>query len=160
MVSSSSEDTLKFESARVHVDGSLDREADAILRVVGDFKIYLDKSCVYSESEFCLLEFAAAIADWVAAQDLGESAFVYTSLESEVAGLVRFDLDGEGAWRLSVFDLGKGERRDYPKTLGLNDLLSCVRTFVNDLWSKVPNKERVREVLMLEGATALVSMVE
>lgn len=160
MVPSSSENALTFESDGVHIDGSLDRDADAILRVVGDFKIFLDGACIYAESEFPLLELAAALADWVMAQVSEESAFLYTSLESEVEDLLRLDQDGKGAWRLSVFDLGKGERRSYQKRLERDELLPSVRRYIHDLWSKVPDKERVRKVLVVEGAAALVSMVE
>jgi hypothetical protein len=93
---------MKLEFANVHFEGEIRTKWDALLRVVGDFALLIRGRVIYREVEFCLVEFAIALANWLAvATDLGPD-FVYTSLESETEGLVRFARLGPGNWRVSA----------------------------------------------------------
>lgn len=91
---------LKF--ANLHFDGEIQTKWDILFRIVGDFSILIRDRTIYREVEFCLVEFAVALANWFAiATDLGPD-FEYTSLESETEGLVRFTWRNPGTWRVSA----------------------------------------------------------
>jgi hypothetical protein len=77
---------------------------DVIVRYVGQFSILVDNEQVYSDPDFCLVEFALDLAQWCAVStDLGPN-FSYTSVESEIEGLVSFTRDRPGLWSISSVD--------------------------------------------------------
>lgn len=92
---------MKFEFQNVHIDGVVQTKADALIRIVGDFGLWVRGRLVYKEAQFCLFEFALALANWLAVVTDSGPDFVYTSLESETEGLVRFGLVNRGQWRVS-----------------------------------------------------------
>jgi hypothetical protein len=92
---------MKFEFQNVHFDGVVQTKADALVRIVGDFSLWVRDRLVYKEAEFCLFEFALALANWLAVVTDSGPDFVYTSLESETEGLLRFGLVNRGQWRVS-----------------------------------------------------------
>jgi hypothetical protein len=95
---------MKLSFANLRFDGEVRTKWDVLLRIVGDFSLWIRDRVIYREVEFCLVEFAVALANWLAiATDLGPD-FVYTSLESETEGLVRFTRLAPGEWRVSAAD--------------------------------------------------------
>jgi hypothetical protein len=93
---------MRLKFANLHFDGDIQTRWDVLLRIVGDFSLLIRDRVVYREVEFCLVEFAVALANWFAiATDLGPD-FEYTSLESETEGLVRFTRRAVGTWRVSA----------------------------------------------------------
>jgi hypothetical protein len=75
---------------------------DVIVKYVGDFSIIVENELVYSEVDFCLVEFALDLAHWCAVStDLGPN-FIYSSVESEVEGLVSFTRASVGRWHIST----------------------------------------------------------
>ncbi|MGH7604379.1 MAG: hypothetical protein ACRENK_10330, partial [Gemmatimonadaceae bacterium] len=95
-------DVMRFEFRNIHFDGNMQTRIDAILRIVGDFALWVGDRKVYQEVEFCLVEFAVALGDWLAVVSDDGPNFVYTSVESETEGLVRFTLANSGNWRISA----------------------------------------------------------
>jgi hypothetical protein len=93
---------MKFSFSNVHRDGDIRTTWDLKLRVVGDFAVWSEDRVIYRKPEFCLIEFAIALAKWlVLATDLGPD-FIYTSLESETEGLIRFQRQTSGMWQVST----------------------------------------------------------
>lgn len=95
-------EALNFEFRDLHFDGCVRTKRDLLVRVVGDFDIRLNGRVLYRETEFCLVEFGVAVAKWLAiGTDLGPN-LEYTSIESDVEGLVRFSRLRPGLWRISA----------------------------------------------------------
>lgn len=95
---------VRLNFANLRFEGEIRTKWDALLRIVGDFSLWIRDRVIYREVEFCLVEFAVALANWLAiATDLGPD-FIYTSLESETEGLVRFTRIAPGEWRISAAD--------------------------------------------------------
>lgn len=93
---------MNFVFSNVHLDGEIRSKWDVLLRIVGDFAIIVRDRPLYQEVEFCLVEFAVALANWLATADDGGPDFVYTSMESATEGLVRFTRIEHGIWRISA----------------------------------------------------------
>ena len=93
---------MKLEFSNVHFERDVRTKWDVLLRIVGDFALRVRGLVIYREVEFCLVEFAVVLAGWLTiVTDLGPD-FVYTSLESETEGLVRFTRLKPGTWRVSA----------------------------------------------------------
>jgi hypothetical protein len=93
---------MRFEFRDIHFDGNVQTRIDAILRIGGDFAVWVGNRRLYHEEEFCLVEFAVALGDWLAVANDGGPDFVYTSMESETTGLVRFTSVNPGFWTVSA----------------------------------------------------------
>jgi hypothetical protein len=95
---------MRLEFANLHTDGEIFHERELLVRIVGDFTLWVRDELLYREMEFCLVELAVDLAAWLAtATDIG-SDFVYTPMESETEGLVRFTRFTPGSWRVSAAD--------------------------------------------------------
>jgi len=93
---------MRLEFSNLHFDGEIRTQWDVLLRIVGDFAILVRGRVAYREVEFCLVEFALALTNWlVTATDQGPD-FIYTSFESDTQGLVRFTRLNPGVWRVSA----------------------------------------------------------
>lgn len=93
---------MRLEFSNVHFEREIRTKWDVLLRILGDFAVSVGGRIIYREVDFCLVEFAVALGNWlVIATDLGPD-FVYTSLESETEGLVRFTRLTPGAWRVTA----------------------------------------------------------
>ena len=81
--------SLAFEFSDLHVDGdALSQSWQRYLRLVGRFSIAVGEIEIFSEQEFCLVEFGIQSQLWLRrAAETGED-FIYTSEESEEPGLV------------------------------------------------------------------------
>jgi hypothetical protein len=94
---------MNFEFGNVHADGELCTKWDFLLRIVGDFALWVRGKLVYREVEFCLVEFALALAKWLSVAPDSRPNFIYMSLESETEGLVRFERSNSSDyWRVSA----------------------------------------------------------
>jgi hypothetical protein len=51
----------EIQFRNIHLDGSVQTPIDAILRIVGDFAVWVGNRQLYHEVEFCLVEFAVVI---------------------------------------------------------------------------------------------------
>ncbi len=130
---------MKLEFSNLHVDGEIRSRSDVLLQIVGDFALWVGDRLIYREVEFCLMEFAGALASWLAmATDVGPD-FVYTSLESETVGLVRFTRLNPGMWRVSAAD------QDQPAedSVTTSELKSAGITFIRELRAQLQPKWNV-----------------
>lgn len=121
--------TVMFHFENVHTDRDLRDRWDVVLHTVGDFTISIAGKKIYHEVEFCLVEFAQALAPWlVLSTDQGPD-FSYTSVESETEGLVRFTLVAPGAWRVSAAHQEEAVAAPVTTT----ELRVAVRTYLRNL---------------------------
>lgn len=101
---------MRLTFANLRFDGDIRTKWDVLLRIVGDFSLCAHERVIYREVDFCLVEFAVALAEWFAiATDLGPD-FIYTSLESDTEGLVRFTRLAPGEWCVSAADQEEAAR--------------------------------------------------
>jgi hypothetical protein len=129
---------IDFRFDRLHLDGdALDTDWDVLLRVVADFAIVVQPSPIplYREEEFCVVEFAAQITQWLANVRRHPFDFSYNSMESDETGLVSIHEDRRG-WKVAAV------RQDYSedRLFSLEEIEGAVATFVARL------KKEVREV--------------
>lgn len=119
---------MKFEFSNLRVDGEPERRLDILVRVVADFAISIKGEVFYKEVEFCVVEFAVALAEWLAvATDLGPN-FSYASIESETQGLVQFKRLYPGAWAVSA------AHQDVPaSSVSTAELREAAATYLHDL---------------------------
>lgn len=137
---------MRLEFANLHFDGEIPTKWDILLRIVGDFSLWIRDRAVYREVEFCLVEFAVALANWFAiATDLGPD-FEYTSLESETEGLVRFTRSAPGTWRVSAAH----QDEDVQDGLTTAELKDAAIEYIRDLRATL--KHRVDILQYVEDA--------
>ena len=103
------------------------------LGVVADFQILADGEVLYSEKEFCLVEFAKQVWDWTADVADCKRDFCYHSLESDEPTLVWIKRRN-GLWAVG------SSNQEYEKENGfeLTVIVTQVRCFVEDLINDVP----------------------
>lgn len=93
---------LNMQFSNLHFDGQISSRWDVLLRVVGDFELSVADRSIYREVDFCLVEFALAVGRWLLVANDGAPDFAYTSVESEIAGLIKFESVHPGLWRVSA----------------------------------------------------------
>lgn len=137
----------------MHFDGAIAQKLDTLARTVGDFSIKIDNEELYGEVEFCLLEFAAALATWASiVTDLGPH-FVYTSMESETEGLVRFTRLLPGRWRVHSADIDATEGR----SVSTQQLVAAVLTYLRELRASLIHTFDVLDYIDLDARGVLES---
>lgn len=139
---------MRLKFANLHFDGEIQTRWDVLLRIVGDFSLLIRDRVVYREVEFCLVEFAVALANWFAiATDLGPD-FEYTSLESETEGLVRFTRHAPGTWRVSAAH----QHEEVQDALTTAELKGAAIRYIRDLRASLEHKVDI--VQYIEDAKA------
>jgi len=142
---------MRLEFSNIHFDGEIRTKWDVLLRIVGDFTLWVDGRAIYREVEFCLVEFAVALADWLAvATDLGPD-FVYTSMESETQGLVRFTRLNPGVWQVSAADQDEQATDSITTTELETAALSYIRALRARLQPKVDILQSIEDVKVREA---------
>lgn len=146
--------SMRLEFSNIHFDGEIRTKWDALLRIVGDFTLWVHGRAIYREVEFCLVEFAVALANWlVVATDLGPN-FVYTSVESETQGLVRFTRLNPGVWRVSAAD----QEEQATDLITTTNLQSAALSYIRDLRARLqPNVDILQYVEDLKVREAIKS---
>jgi hypothetical protein len=148
---------MKLEFSNVHYDGKIPTKWDVLLRIVGDFALWVGGRVIYQEVEFCLVEFALALGSWLTvATDLGPD-FVYTSLESETEGLVRFTRLKPGTWRVSAAH----QDQESTDLLTTAELKSAALTYIRDVRAHLlPKLDILRYVADTKVRRELQSQLE
>ena len=113
----------------LHFDGDTPiTDWEILLRVVADFTIVIDGHKFYEESEFCVVEFAMQIREWVESLGKRETDFSYDSLESDERGLVRLERTDRG-WTL----IARDQLRMTDRLLSTEEVVHAVNAFTNSL---------------------------
>jgi hypothetical protein len=124
---------LRFE--RLRFDGDvLKTDWDLLLRLVADFSIVIPPVLLplYQEEEFCVVEFAMQISQWLARVRRSPADFSYDSMEADEPGLVSIRKEQHG-WRLAAL------HQDYveDRLFSIEEIESAVAAFVGRLKAEV-----------------------
>jgi hypothetical protein len=125
----------------VRVDGPLATKWDMLLRIVGRFSMSLDGIPLYVENDFPVVEFGSRLIGWM--DEGAAKEFVYSSLETEVEGLVRFSPCDLGRWRVSA----AWEQRSAPRSVTTEELLEASEAYLDRLNSALPPSVDASSVL-------------
>lgn len=158
MVPGSAEDILELHFAQIRIDGHLRRPFDALLRIVAVFWITLNGEEVYREVEYPVVELCAQLSRWLIHGMREAREFVYTSEESDMAGLVTFRQEDPGRWRVSVYDLQSEQRRTLSPLVGSDAIRSAIRSYAVRLFDELPDRVRVLRLLDDEGERDLLTL--
>jgi hypothetical protein len=124
---------LRFE--RLRLDGNdLRTDWDLLLRLVADFSIVIPHVPfpLYRGEEFCVVEFAMQMTQWLADIDRDPRDFSYDSMESDEAGLVSIRKREHG-WALAALNQDYVEDRQF----SLEEIRDAVSSFVARLKTEV-----------------------
>jgi hypothetical protein len=81
-------------------DGPLDSDWNRLLNVVADFRVVVGHRVLFSEVSFPIIELANQLDRWLASDAQSPSEFIYSSLESNIAGIIRI-APGIQGWHVS-----------------------------------------------------------
>ena len=118
------------------------------LRIVADFRVVASGTTIYSEQQFCVVEFAIESQIWARATKETLTDFFYTSIEADEKGLVwiRRELD---RWRVgSVF-----QTLECKETFSLREITRALDDYYQQL------KESIFETPYTSGGTETKSLV-
>jgi hypothetical protein len=124
---------LRFERLRLDSD-ALKTDWDLLLRLVADFSIVIPPAPfpLYQEEEFCVVEFAMQITQWLASVHRDPVDFSYNSLESDDVGLVSISKEEHG-WRVAALNQDYVEDRSF----SIEEIENAVGVFVARLKAEV-----------------------
>jgi hypothetical protein len=123
------------------------------LRVVGDFFIHVSHGLVYSEVEFCLVEFSVQLAQWLGPLGPEAADFTYTSMESDVEGLVGLVRAGAGHWRVCAAH----QAYDEPRTFTTAEVQRAAIDFIFELRTALKDHLDVFDYLDERGRAAVLA---
>jgi hypothetical protein len=144
---------MRFSFGNVHYDGPVGNRWEVLLRVVGDFFIYASQSLLYSEVEFCLVEFSVQLAQWLGRLGPHAPDFAYTSMESDVEGLVRIVRTGPDQWRVSAAHQAYDEQR----TFSTAEIQRAAVDFICELRAALKDRLDVFDYLDERGRAAVLA---
>jgi hypothetical protein len=124
---------LRFE--RLRLDGNvLKTDWDLLLRLVADFSIVIPPAplALYHEEEFCVVEFAMQITQWLSSVHRNPVDFSYNSMESDEASLVSVK-KAEHGWSIAALHQDYVEDRLFP----IEEIENAVGAFVARLKAEV-----------------------
>jgi hypothetical protein len=129
---------IEFLFEKLRLDGSaLDTDWDVLLRLVADFSIVIPPAHVplYREEEFCVVEFAMQIAQWLASVREHPTDFSYNSMEYDETGLVSIHKYQHG-WKVTAL------HQDYveDQLFSIEEIETAVGTFVARLKKEVRDR--------------------
>ena len=145
---------IEFRFEKLRLDGNaLETDWDVLLRLVADFSIVVPAAPIplYREEEFCVVEFAMQITQWLANVHRDPIDFSYNTMESDETGLVSINKQQHG-WRVAALHQDYSEDRLF----SIAEIENAVGAFVTRLKQEV--RERFRQEishLVSGGPTAL-----
>jgi hypothetical protein len=129
---------LRFEN--IHADiPRISTWSDSLLRIVGDFEIQVGGEQLYHEEEFCLVELAYQLHQWLTTFQLSELEFEYASMETTENPVLWFRR-GRIGWSVGAYHQGKPSPAEVDQT----NLIDAVRAYLVELDVKLDDILRVR----------------
>lgn len=120
---------IELTFGELYFDGEgLPRNSRNLHRFVADFSIIIKGNQLYYESEFCLVELAAYLLNWLAKAE--NQDFIYQSVEFEDVGLVWIKRQNDG-WTIGAINQVYEETTRFTLgqiTYSLNDFLARLNT--------------------------------
>lgn len=135
---------MKLVFSDPRLDGPLKTPWDALLRIVGTFALAVNGRRWYEEQDFCLLEFANSIVQWLEKADETSCDFVYSSLESAESELIRFERVGTRGWRLR----SPHESYREEKIFSIDEIRLTATEYLKELRRQLPWRQRVLALLI------------
>lgn len=120
---------VRFSFGDVSLEGGhLNEPWEVYLRIVGRFSVSVGERILYAEESFCVVEFAVKSQLWLKRVNETQEDFVYTSQESEEAGLFWIRKAGQ-VWRLG------SAYQEYEElaTFSLSSLAVALSAYFEDL---------------------------
>jgi hypothetical protein len=144
---------IEFSFENLRLDGNaLDTDWDVVLRVVADFSIVIPSAYIplYREEEFCVVEFAMQITQWLASVRDRPVDFSYNSMESDEPGLVSIHKHEHG-WNVTA------SHQDYveDRLFSIEEIETAVGTFVGCLKKEVSDRFQCDISRLVSGSGAL-----
>jgi len=127
---------IEFRFEKLRRDGNeLETNWDLLLRLVADFSIIVPDAHIplYREEEFCVVEFAMQITQWLATLHTDLIDFSYNSIESDETGLVSIRKQQHG-WTVAALHQDVCEDRPF----STEDIEKGVGEFIARLKKEVP----------------------
>ena len=106
-------------------DGPLETYWNRLLNVAADFQLVVERRIIFSEEEFPIVELAVQLEAWLERLRDETPEFVYTSIESEIPGLIRFSPGFEG-WHVSAAFAEFADATSF----NLSEVAAAVRSYV------------------------------
>lgn len=134
---------MKLDISDARIDGTLETHWDALLRAVGTFEVEVGGRQWYREEQFCLVEFAAALVEWLGSLEQAPRDFVYTSLESAEPEILRFHLVGSEHWQLTARHEAYREERRFSTA----EIRQAAAAFIATFRAHLPWRQRILSLL-------------
>ncbi len=106
-------------------NGPLETYWNRLLNVVADFQLVVERRIIFSEEEFPIVELAVQLEAWLERLRDETPEFVYTSIESEIPGLIRFSPGFEG-WHVSAAFAEFADATSF----NLSEVAAAVRSYI------------------------------
>ena len=136
-----------FENLRTDGD-ALETDWDLLLRLVAEFSIVVPPAHIplYREEEFCVVEFAMQITQWLARVRRDAIDFSYNSVESDETDLVSVK-KSQDLWRVTAL------HQDYieDRLFSLDDVETAIGAFVARLTAEAQEKFKLSVSHLLSG---------
>jgi hypothetical protein len=133
--------SVRFLFGPIHLDAALNDRWDGLLRPVADLSLQVGDTEVFSEYEVCVVELAAALAQWIPRSRC--AAFTYSSLESADDWLIRFIPWQEHMWRVE----GRTPSGISSAMAPVDDLEAAASEFLKGVYEGLPARDRVLTLL-------------
>lgn len=136
-----------FENLRIDGD-ALETDWDLLLRLVAEFSIVMPPAPIplYREEEFCVVEFAMQVTQWLAHVRRDASDFSYNSAESDEADLVSIRKRHD-RWRVTALNQDYVEDR----LLSIDEIETAIRVFVTRLTEEAQRKFKLDVSHLVSG---------
>ncbi len=131
---------IEFRFENLKIDGTaLETDWDLLLRPVAEFSIVVPPAPIplYREEEFCVVEFAIHITQWLVRVRNDAIDFSYNSVESDETDLVSIR-KAQDLWTVAALN------QDYieDRLFAIEDIDRAVRAFVTRLIEEMQRKFR------------------
>ena len=106
-----------------------------LLGIVGRFSVLVGPKTLYEEVEFCLVEFAMDVSQWLINVPTTDEDFVYESLESDEIGLVWIK-SGTSGWHVGSIQ----QHYQETKSFSLDEIRMAVNKYLHKLKRELYDK--------------------
>ena len=145
-----SNNSLAFQFDSIKQINRLKDDWEILLYIEADFFVLVNSKILYSESYFCIVEFASALFKWLEKVDETGEDFIYESMDSEEIGLVWIEAN-ESVWRVGSVHQNHEETR----TFNLDEVRNASKKFFFELSNSMLTKFNINLEAFLYKAKAL-----
>lgn len=129
-------DILEFGFEITTTDMSTLKEPEQLLLgIVGRFSVLVGPKTLYEEVEFCLVEFAMDVSEWLIKVPTTNEDFVYESLESDEIGLVWIK-SGTSGWHVGSIHQNYQET----KSFNIDEIRMAINHYLHKLKRELYDK--------------------